>query len=109
MRVGAKYHCTALSQHLSCKLVNYRLMRRYIYPAVLFCTAETKHVVILIDSTTYGTQAVVAVREHIRHRKSLKPRCSRRLYNTYKCDIIRCELIESYLKLVHAVRLIMLF
>ena len=54
------------------RLVNNRLVRRYIYTAVFLCTGKTKHVVILVDGTANRTKRVVAVGKHVRHGELLK-------------------------------------
>ena len=76
-------------------------MRGYIDSAVFFRTGQTKHVVILVDGTAYGTQRVMTVGQYIRHGELLQSGCSRSLDNTYKGNIMAGKLVETDLKLVH--------
>ena len=109
MGIRAKNHFPAASQHFPCKLVDNGLMRRNIHAAVSFGTGQPKHMVVFVNGTAYCTQAVMAVGQHIWNRELFQPGSAGRLNNSYKCDIVRSQLIEFYLKVLHISRRIMLF
>ncbi len=76
-------------------------MRGYIDSAVLFRTGQTKHVVILVDGAAYGTQRVMTVGQYIGHGELLQSGCSCGLNDTYKCNVMAGQLVETNLQLVH--------
>ena len=53
--------------------MNNGLMRRYINAAVLFGTGKTKHVVILVNGSSYCTKGIMTVGKNIWYRELLKP------------------------------------
>ena len=69
MAVRTQNHLASASQHFSCILVDNCLMRRYINSAIFFSTGKAKHMVILVNGSSHCTKRVVAVGQHIRHRK----------------------------------------
>ena len=73
MGIGSKDHSAAACKHFSRELVNYGLMRRYINAAVLFGTGKTKHVVILVNGSSYCTKGIMTVGKNIWYRELLKP------------------------------------
>ena len=52
MRIRTKNHFSAACQHFTGKLMDDCLMRRYINSTISLCTAQTKHMVILVDGST---------------------------------------------------------
>ena len=54
--VRTKNHLAATCQHLSGKLMDNSLMRRYIHAAIFLCTCQSKHVIIFINRTANCTQ-----------------------------------------------------
>ena len=56
--------------------------------AVLLCSGQTKHMVILVDSTTDCTKAVVAVCEYVRYGELLKSACSCGKQDSHVCNIV---------------------
>ena len=101
MGIGAQNHAAALRHHLSGVLMNHGLMGRHIDPAVLLCTAESKHMVVFVDGASHGAERIVAVGQYIGHGKSLQPRSPGRLYDPHKGNIMTGELIEPDFQLVH--------
>ena len=88
MRIRPQDHPAAACKHFSGKLMDDCLMRRNINAAVLFRTGQSKHVVILINSSAHCAQGIVAVCKHIGHWKFLKSRCSGGLDNSHESDIM---------------------
>ena len=69
MRIASEYHLAHSRHILAHERVDDRLMRRNIYTAVLLRGAKTEHVIVLVDSTAYRAQRIVAVGQHVRYRK----------------------------------------
>ena len=67
--VGAQDHAAAAAHHLPGVLVDHRLIGGNVVAAVLHGGGQAEHMVVLVDGTSHGAQAVVAVGEHIGHRK----------------------------------------
>ena len=88
MGIRAEDHLAALCQHLAGVLMDDCLMRRNINAAVFLGAGKTKHVVILVDRSTDSTETVVAVRQNVRDRELLQPRCTSGLNNSNKCNIM---------------------
>ena len=84
-------------------------MRRYIHAAIFLCTCQSKHMIIFIDRTANCTQRIVAISQDIRNRKFFQSGCSRSLYNTDKCNVVRCQLIKLNLQPFHIARCIVRF
>ena len=104
MAVWSKDHRAAGCQHLSCKLMDYCLMRWYIDSTIFFGTGKSKYMVIFIDGSTYCAQTVVAICQHIRYREFLQAWRSGSLQDSYKCDIMRCKFIKLNLQIFHIAR-----
>ena len=73
MAVRSQDHLAALSQHFSGKLMDNCLMRWNVNTPVAFCTGQSKHMVILVDSSPYCTQRVMTVGQYVRNREFLQP------------------------------------
>ena len=67
--VGAEYHAAAAAHHLSRVLVDDRLIGRHIISAVFHGGGQAEHMVVLVYCAADSAQAVVAVGQHIWHRK----------------------------------------
>ena len=101
MGVRTQNHAAACCEHFSRKLMDDSLMRRNIDTAILLCAGQSKHVVIFVDRTADRTQGVVTVRQDIGHRELLQSGCSRRLDDTYECDVMAGKLVKADLELFH--------
>ena len=101
MAVRAKNHPASACQHLAGILVNHCLVGRYIYSSVFFRAGQAKHVVILIDCSAHCAQRVVTVGKYIWDRKSLQSGSPCCLDDSYKCNVMRCQLVKLNLKLLH--------
>ena len=108
MTVRTQDHLASTSQHFPCELMNDCLMRRHIDTAVFFRTGQSKHVIIFVNSTAHCTERIMTVGQHIRNGESFQTGSSRRLDNTHKCDIVRCELIKLNLQFFHIIGSIVL-
>ena len=84
-------------------------VRGNIDPAVLLGRCQTKHVVIFVDRAADRAQRVVAVGQDVGQREFLHSRCSRRLHDAYKGNIVGSHGVELDPKLVHIVILVMRF
>ena len=67
--VGAENHAAAAAHHLSRVLVDHRLIGRHIISAVLHGGGQAEHMVVLVYGAADRAQTVVAVCQHIGHRK----------------------------------------
>ena len=101
MAVWTEDHFTACCKHFSCKLMDNRLMGRYIYAAIFLGTGKSKHMIIFINSSAYGTEWIMAVCQYIWHRKFLKAWSTCSLDNSDKSDIMRSQFIKFNLKFLH--------
>ena len=101
MGIGTENHPSASGQHFPCILMNDCLMGRHIHPAVFFRTGKAEHVIVLIDGASHRTERIMAVRQHIRHRKLLQPGCPSRLNDAYKCNIMGSQFIKLNFQLFH--------
>ena len=88
MAVGAQDHAPAAGHHLSCVLVDDRLIGRHIDAAVFLRRGQAEHVVVLIDRAAHSAEAVVAVGHHIRHWKARKTAGLGRLDNADIGDVV---------------------
>ena len=84
-------------------------MRRNIDAAVAFCTGKAKHVVILVDGAAHRAQTVVAVGEHVGDGEPLQSRCPGCLDDAHKGNVMRSQLVEFQLQLLHIVRCVVCF
>ena len=107
MGIGTKDHLTTLCQHLTGILVNDCLMRRNIDAAVFLSTGKTKHVIVLVDGSTYCAETVMTVCQNIWDREFFQSGCTRCLNDSDKCNIVRCQFVELDLKLLHIARGVM--
>ena len=101
MAVGTQDHLSPARQHLPGELMDHSLMRRNIDTAVFLRAGEPEHMIIFIDGSADGAERVVAVGQHIRHRKFLKSGCACRLDNAHKGDVMRCQFVKTDLQLFH--------
>ena len=108
MGIRAKDHPAASCQHFPRILMDDRLMRGNIDSSILLRTGKSKHMIILINRSAHRTKRIMAVRQHIRHRKFLQPRRSRRLYDPNKSYIMGSQFIKFYFQLFHVPGCIML-
>ena len=101
VRVRAQNHLTAAGHRLAHVLVDDGHVRRNVDAAVLAGGRQTKHVVILIDGAADGTQAVMAVRQHVGNRKFLHAGRASRLDNADERDVVGGQRIKFDLQLLH--------
>ena len=73
MGIRSQYHLPNAREHLPGILMDNRLMRRYVNAAIPLRACQPEHVVILIDCAAHRTERIMAVRQHIGHRKLYKP------------------------------------
>ena len=104
VRVGAEDHLAAASELLAHVLVDDGDVRGHEDTAVLLGRRETEGVVVLVDGSTHGAQAVVAVREHVRQRETLHTRGLGGLDDAHKGDVVRGHGIEAELQVAHVSR-----
>ena len=72
MAVRSQDHLAALCQHFSGKLMDNCLMRGNVNATIAFCTGQSEHMVILVDSSSYCAQRVMAVGQYVRDREFLQ-------------------------------------
>ena len=107
MAVGTQDHPAASGHGLTHILMDYRDVGRNVDSAILFAGRQAEHVIVLIDGSSYRTQGIVAVGQHIGNRKlrhAGSPGC---LDNSYKGNVMRSKGIESEPEIFHIVRGIM--
>ena len=109
MGVRTQDHLAAACQHFTGKLVDNSLMRRYIDTAVLLGAGKTEHVVIFVDRTANRAKRVVAVGQNIRYREFFQTRGTGCLDDTDESNIMRSQLIELDLQLLHVIGGIVIF
>ena len=106
MAVRSEDHLSAAGVHLTHILVDNRQVRRHINAAIFFGSGKTKQVVILVDGAAHCTQTVVAVGEHIGHRKLFQPGSPGGLHNAHKGDVVAGHGIEFQLQHLRVATLI---
>ena len=106
MRVGSEDHFPAAGMHFTHILMNDSYMRRNKDPAVFFSSRQAKHVVIFIDRSADCIQGIMAAGENIGHREFIHAGGSCCLNNADISDIMGCQRVKFYAKLVHRVVLI---
>ena len=99
--IGADDHFTAAGVHLPHVAVNDRLVGRDKLAAVLLGGAETEHVVIFVDGAAHGTEAVVAVGQHIGQGKLGETRGPGRLNDAHIGDVVGSHGVEFDFEEVH--------
>ncbi len=104
MGIRAENHFTAACKHLPGKLMNDRLMRRHINPAVMLRAGKPEYMIVLVDRSADCAEAVVAVRKHVRHREFLQAAGTRRLNNADKGDVMGGQPVKPQLEFFHAAR-----
>ena len=107
MRIGPQNHLSCTCQHLTCKLVDNRLVRRYIYAAIFFGSCQPEHVIIFIDRTANCAKRIMAICQDIGNREFLKSGCSCCLNNSDKRNIMRCQFVKFNLQIFHIAGCIM--
>ena len=103
MRIAPEDHASACSQFFPCELMNHSLICRHIDSAVFFCCRQAEHMVILIYCSSDSTEAVMAVGQCIWNRKGFQPRCSCRLNNPDRSNIMGNERIKPDFQCLSAV------
>ena len=86
--VRTQNHFSAAHHRFACVLVNYSNVCRHKVAAVFFCGRKTEHVVVLVYRTANRAKTVVAVCEVVFKRKLFETAGSRRLNNTYVCNVV---------------------
>jgi len=93
--VRCEDHPAAAGHGLPEVLVNHRLVRGNEYPSILSSRRQAEQMVVPVDGPSHGAQAVVAVRQDIRHREGLHPAGPGRLDDPHIGDVVRRQRIET--------------
>ena len=81
-------------------------MRGHIDATVLLGTGQAVHMIILVDGSAYGAEAVVAVGQYIGDGETLQSRRPVCLNDDYKGNIVGGQLVKLDLQFFHTVRCI---
>ena len=99
MGIRPENHASALGKHFTRKLMDDRLMRRNIDPAIFLRGGQSEHVVIFIDRSADRAQRIVAVGQHIRNREPGQARRARRLDNPHIRNVMAGHFVKMNLQL----------
>ncbi len=99
--VGAQNHPAASGHRLTHILMDDRHVRRHVDAAVFAGRRQTEYMVVFVDRSADGTQAVVTVRQHVGNGELLHAGCAGGLDNADKGDVMGCQRIKFNLQLLH--------
>ena len=102
--VRAEDHSAAPCQLFSCVGVDDRLVGGDVDTSVFFGGGQTEHVVVLVDGTAHGAEAVVAVCHGVGNGKFLESAGTGSLDDTHVGDIVTHKSIKLNLELIHVAR-----
>ena len=104
--VRTEDHAAAAGHHLAVVAVDDGHVRRHVDAAVLMRGGEREHMVVLIDGAADGTQAVVAVGQHVGHREFLHAGCARRLDDADVGDVVAGQAVKAHAQVLHVAALV---
>ena len=104
--VAAQHHTAAAAEHFAGKLVDDCLVGGHIDAAVSLGGGQAEDMVVLIDGAAHGTQAVVAVGQHIGYRETLQTGGARRLDNAHIGNVVGDQTVKADAHLIRRAALI---